>query len=71
MRPIHFALGTVALALTTVAVAVPATGTYSFANPSSTSGRTGWLSTQAGYNATNGTDYGNSITYATAASRSR
>lgn len=63
MKPVRFALGATAFALATSAFAVPQTGTYTFASPTGTTGTSSWLATPNGYNATSGSDYGNSITF--------
>ncbi|MEO8938201.1 MAG: exosortase-dependent surface protein XDP1 [Burkholderiaceae bacterium] len=62
MKPIRFALATLAVCLATSAVAVPTTGTYTFTGTPA-AGSSTWNSAKSGWNATNGTNYGNSLTF--------
>lgn len=65
MKLIRFAVGAIACGVTMSAAAIPST-TYNFANPIATTGATSatYSTGVGGYNTTNGTNYGNSITFA-------
>ena len=61
MQPIRFAFAAIALTLATTAVAVPTASTYSFSTPTANSHTP--VNTSAGWNATSGTNWGNSMTF--------
>lgn len=63
MKPMRLVLGAVMVCAFAPAIAGPTTSTFDFKTVKSSTG-SGWSKATAGYNATNGTNYGNTLTYA-------
>ncbi len=61
MQPIRFAFAAIAVTLATTAAAVPTSSTYDFSTPTANSHTP--VNTSAGWNATSGTNWGNSLTF--------
>lgn len=63
MKSLHHAFAALAISVAAPALAGP-TATYSFATMASHTGATNWSTALSGYNTVNGTNYGNTATYA-------